>query len=643
MTPTRIFLRLVGECRAYPVRIAVILLSLAALAGAQFYLTWLVRLGVEPLTHGDSATVANLWRQGAATAALLIAALFTSRYLLSSVNQSLVQRLRDRAQRQLLVTEVAALREFRSGELVSRIFNDAGVLAGFVRDVLKRLVGETLIVVGGLALMFYLHWRLALATCVVAPLVAVLLTELGTVIRRRGGAAQREIGRLTAILNEQLLGVTTVKGYQAEGFERDRFSAQNAAYRAQVMRGEQWAAVLVAAVSVVGGTALFGIIWYGSQQVIQKHLTPGELLAFCLYAAQTIEPLRRLSEVHGMLQGALAAAARVYEVIDFPRVEESVEKCAPSLDTAAEETRPTRDERRKALRIEPQLRSPRVAALSWRRIEGRFARKSTVSEAQGRTAISLPVRGALQFEEVRFRYRADEPVLAGVTLSIAPMETVGLVAASGGGKSTIANLLMRFCDPERGRILLDGVDLCALRLADLRRAVGVVEQDPFIFNGALIDNIRYGSWHASTAAITAAVSLAGLEPLVSSLPGGLRAVLREGGRDLSGGQKQRIALARAVVRDPAVLVLDEATSALDSDSERQIFVQLQDWLRRRTVLVMAHRLATISRFERVIVLEGGRVVGDGSVSRLLSGCPAFERLFAEQIVPLGAPTRAGVA
>lgn len=264
-------------------------------------------------------------------------------------------------------------------------------------------------------------------------------------------------------------------------------------------------------------------------------------------------------------------------------------------------------------------------------------------EDQGRTAISLPVRGALRFEDVRFRYRADEPVLAGVTLSIAPMETVGLVAASGGGKSTIANLLMRFFDPDQGRILLDGVDLRALRLADLRRAVGVVEQDPFIFSGALIDNIRYGSWHTSTAAITAAVSLAGLEPLVSSLPGGLHAVLREGGRDLSGGQKQRIALARAVVRDPAVLVLDEATSALDSDSERQIFVQLQDWLRRRTVLVMAHRLATIRRFERVIVLEGGRVVGDGSVSRLLSGCPAFERLFAEQIVPLGAATTAGVA
>lgn len=576
MTPTRIFLRLVGECGAFPVRIMVILLSLTALAGAQFYLTWLVRLGVEPLTRGDNATVAGLWAQGAVTAALLIAALFTSRYLLSSVNQSLVQRLRDRAQRQLLMTEVAAVRESRGGELLSRVFNDAGVLAGFVRDVLKRLVGESLIVVGGLGLMFYLHWRLALATCVVAPLVAVLLNHLGTLIRRRGAVAQHAIARLTATLNEQLLGLTTVKGYQAERFECDRFSSQNTAYRTQAMRVEQWAAVLVAAVSVIGGAALFGIIWYGSQQVIRGHLTPGELLAFCLYAAQTIEPLRRLSEVHGTLQGALAAAARVYEVIDCPRVEQ-----------------------------------------------------------QGRAALPLPARGALQFDGVRFRYRANEPVLEGLTLSIAPMETVGFVAASGGGKSTVANLLMRFGDPHQGRILLDGIDLRAVRLTDLRREVCVVEQDPFIFSGAVIDNIRYGSWNASVAAITSAVSLAGLEPLVSSLPGGLHAVLCEGGRDLSGGQKQRIALARAIVRDPAVLVLDEATSALDSESECQIFTDLQGWLQQRTVLVMAHRLATISRFGRIVVLDGGRVVGDGSIEQLLTGCPAFERLFAEQLVPLG--------
>ena len=233
-------------------------------------------------------------------------------------------------------------------------------------------------------------------------------------------------------------------------------------------------------------------------------------------------------------------------------------------------------------------------------------------------------------------------MLDDLTLRVAPHETAALVAASGGGKSTLAGLLVRFTDPQRGAILLDGVDIRALRLADLRHAVCVVEQDPFIFSGPLIENIRYGSPHASRTTIDAAVARAGLEALVSTLPGGLHASLQEAGGDLSGGQKQRIALARAIVRDPAVLVLDEATSALDSDTEGQIFAGLDQWLRRRTVLVMAHRLATISRFERVIVLQGGRVVGDGSVAELLRSCAAFGELFAEQLTPLGWPQSAAV-
>jgi ATP-binding cassette subfamily B protein len=227
--------------------------------------------------------------------------------------------------------------------------------------------------------------------------------------------------------------------------------------------------------------------------------------------------------------------------------------------------------------------------------------------------------------------------LEDLNFSIAPKETVAVVAASGGGKSTLAKLLLRFWDADTGRVLLDGTDLKDVSLSQLRRAICVVEQETFVFSGSLRDNIRYGSWEAPAETIERAADLACLEPLVASMPGGLDASLEEGGQDLSGGQKQRIALARAIVRDPAVLVLDEATSAIDSDTEREIFERMAGWLSMRTVLVMAHRLSTVSRFDRIVMMAEGKVAGDGSVSRLVGDCPPFQRLFYEQLDPLKTP------
>ena len=576
LSGTHVFFRLVRECTHSPIRLAVAVISLLSVALAQLYLTWLVKLWTEgPVLHGDRAMLDSIVTRGALVTAGMVVSVFLSRYVLNSINQRMVERLRNAVHTHVLAAGVGTVRKLPNGEWLSRVFNDAGALSGFVRDVLKRLVGEGVVLIGALAMMFYLQWRLAFIGCVLVPLVGVLLSRIGEVIRSRGAAAQRKVGELNATLSEQLRGLTTIKGFQTETRERARFGRENAGYRREVMRSEWWTAMLMTIVWLVTGAGLLAILWYGTWRVFSGTTTPGQLFAFVLYAVQTVEPLRRLSEVQAMLQRALAAADRVYEVIDTSRPEPAGVQQLPT------------------------------------------------------------VCGELRFEQLGFRYRADEPVLNDLTLCIAPRETVAVVAASGGGKSTLASLLVRFADPQHGCILLDGVDVRALRLADLRRAICVVEQDPFIFSGPLIDNICYGSPHASRAAIEAAVVRAGLEPLVGTLPGGLRASLQEAGGDLSGGQKQRIALARAIVRDPAVLVLDEATSALDSDSEGQIFAGIAPWLRQRTVLVMAHRLATISRFERLIVLQGGRVVGDGSIAGLLQSCPAFGELFAEQLTPFG--------
>ncbi len=571
-----VFSRLLRDCLRMRGHLLMVFLSLAILGGAQLYLTWIAKLWAEgPLLTGNRAEMSNLLTRAALTALAMVSGIFFSRYSLRSVDLSLVQSLRDRAQDRLLETDLKLARRFQTGDLMSRLFNDAGALSEFVREILRRGVGETLVVVGATAMLFRLNWRLALVTGVVVPAVALPLARLGKLVRKWGAAAQHAAGELGATLNEQLHGLTTIKGFQAERMENQRFVAKDMTWRRQVMRSEFWSAALISSVWLIAAAGLLAVVWYGSRLVTTGRATAGGLLAFCLYAVQTVEPLRRLSEVHSMSQRAIVCATRVYEIIDLPR-----------------------------------------------------------SQRDGTVALALPVRGEVRFEQVSLRFDAHQPVLAGFNLVVRAGETIALVGASGAGKSTVANLLLRFLEPDAGRILLDGHDLTELRMADLRRAVCVAEQDPFIFSGSLLDNIRYGAWNASRRRIEEAVLLAGLEAYVASMPRGLDTYLTESGRNLSGGQRQRIALARTIARDPGVLVLDEATSALDSDTERTIFANLKEWLERRTAIVMAHRLATVTRLERVAMLQDGAIIGEGSVADLLEACAPFRELFADQLNPV---------
>ena len=570
-----IFSRLLRDTMRLRGYVVMVFISLAVLGGAQLYLTWIAKLWAEgPLLSGDRAAMADLFVRAALTALAMVLGIFASRYSLRSVDQRLVQSLRDRAQERLLETDLTMARRFQTGDLMSRLFNDAGALSEFAREILRRGVGESLVVVGAIAMLFRLNWHLALITGVVVPLVALPLARLGKLVRRWGAAAQQAVGELGATVNEQLHGLSTIKGFQAEPKESARFAAKNLTHRQQVMHSEFWSAALISSVWLIAAAGLLGVVWYGSNLVASGRATTGGLLAFCLYAIQTVEPLRRLSEVHSMSQRAIACATRVYEIIDLP----------PS------------------------------------------ARDGTVR-------LPRPVCGDLRFDRVNLSF-GSKPVLRNFGLTIGAHQTIALVGASGAGKSTVANLLLRFLDADAGRITLDGYDLTQLRISDLRRAVCVAEQDPFIFSGSLMDNIRYGAWDATRRHIEEAVMLAGLEPYVTSMPHGLETILTESGRNLSGGQRQRIALARTIARDPVVLVLDEATSALDSDTERTIFANMKEWMERRTVIVMAHRLATISRFRHVAMLADGAVIAEGSVTRMLATCPPFGELFADQLTPV---------
>lgn len=547
-------------------------MSLIGLGLAQLALPWLVKMWVEgPLTNGD-ADIGGFVAAASMVAVLIAVFLFSSRALLASINQRFLEHLRSATVAHILSLEPETVRRYQSGDLMSRVFQDAGLLSGFVQSVLKRVLGDGILALGALVMMAVIDVRLALAAVLLVPLLAVIFWAIGSVIRRLAAVAQSRMGKLSSILQQQLQGFTTVKGFQTEEYEDRRFADTYRGYRQEVVLAEGWTAALMALVFLLATLAFVIAIWFGSREVAGGTITAGSLLAFCLYAGQTIEPIRRLAETHGLLQRALAAGERLYQILD----------------------------------LEPApLESARI---------------------------SPPAGGcSLQFHQTSFSYQAGCDVLRDLTLDLRAGEQVAIVAASGGGKSTIASLLLRFLDPVTGVIRLDGLDLKSYSLDDLRRLICVVEQRPFLLNATLLDNIRYGSWNASATSIEEAVRLTGLDELQRSMPHGLDSSVDEAGRDLSGGQRQRIVLARAILRDPAVLVLDEATSALDSEAEGCILDDLDEWLSRRTVVLMAHRLSTISRSPRVIVLHDGQVAAQASPAELRADNQVFKTLFADQL------------
>ena len=578
------FPRLLREALRFPGRLTVAIISVIGLGLSQLYLTWLVKRWVEgPLMTGDFAELRNLMALAAAVTVITVVFLFLSRYVFTSLNQHVIEQIRNDAVERIFAGDVSSIRRYPSGELLSRLFNDVGVLSTFYSTILRRFIRESIVAAGAITMMFVLHWRLALVTFTLVPITGILLVKIGKVIRRWSNVAQGEIGNLSATFDEQVHGFSTIKGYQTESFEAGRFARQNRGFRQKVMRGELWSALLLCAVFLATGAGLLGIVWAGSAQLTSGAISQATLLAFALYAAQTVEPLRRLSEIHGYLQLSLAAAARVYEIID--------------------EGNP------------PGARTDRGPASP-------VARSSPL---QGRHGSEIVL------DDLSFAYRAGAPVLRNVALTIGAGQAWALAGASGTGKSTLAAILLRFTTQSSGLVLIDGVDHRTIELEELRRVICLVEQDPFLFSGPLADNIRYGTWDATRETIERAAGMAGLRELVEALPQGLDTLVREAGRDLSGGEKQRVALARAIVRDPAILILDEATSAIDSETEGEIFAQLQPWLAQRTVIAMAHRLSTIARFPNVALLEEGRLTAYGSVDTLLRSSPAFRALFHDQL------------
>jgi ATP-binding cassette subfamily B protein/subfamily B ATP-binding cassette protein MsbA len=426
-----------------------------------------------------------------------------------------------------------------------------------------------------------LTW-VALAT---VPLVVLVIRVLGAKMRDRGAAAQQADSRVTSLVQQNISALPLIQSYTREEHEQRQFDEHALTAQRQRLSQHGWELVYWLAISLVFAAGTAGIVWLGSHEVLAQRLTVGGLVVFLTYLAQMYEPLNQLSHVGATTATAVAATQRVFEVLDTP-----------------EEVRDAPD----ALRVQ----GPR------RRVQAQNA---------------LVAEGQLSFEGVSFGYEKDRPVLHDVSFRLHPGESCAIIGPSGAGKSTLMNLVPRFFDPDAGIVKLDGTDLRRLRLKDLREQVAVVLQESIVLPTSVAENIAYGKAGASMSEIEAAATAANAHDFISKLPHKYQTIVGDGAMRLSVGERQRINIARAFLKDAPILLLDEPTSALDSDSETRVVESIFELMRGRTTLMVAHRLSTIRRVNKVLVLEAGRVTEFGSPDELLLRDAYFARVASGQV------------
>jgi len=499
---------------------------------------------------------------------------FAQTYLLSSTGERVVAQLRQDLFEHLVRLSPAFFAERRTGELVSRLSADIGTVQGLVSYQLSEFARQTLYLIGGITLLTLTNPRLMATALIVVPFVVGSAMFFGRRLRRTSTLVQDKVADATAVAEEAFSEIRIVQSFVQEAGEAARYGAGiravvEAAIRRAVIRGGFFAIITFATFT---GTAV--VLWEGGRLVLAGTVTAGTLVSFLLYTVFIGAAVAALVSLFSSYQETVGAVKRVFEL----------------LQTAP-----------------------------------------TVADPQAPHPLTRPVRGLVDVAHVSFRYQPDLPLAVDdVSFRLAPGEVVALVGPSGAGKTTLANLVPRFWDVTAGCITLDGIDIRSLRLGDLRGAIGIVPQEPTLFSGTVAENIGYGKPGASEAEIVAAARAAHAEEFVARLPQGYGTVVGQRGIKLSGGQRQRVAIARALLKDPAVLILDEATSSLDAESEGLIEEALERLLQGRSTLIIAHRLSTVRRANRLVVLDRGKVVEEGTHVDLLAQGGVYAKLYERQ-------------
>lgn len=556
-----LYLRILKFIRPYLGRLIAAGFCTVMTAAANLYVPWIVRDVIDKVFQNKDSDLLNLISLG-------IVVIFFARgifyygqsYLMNYVGESIVIDVRGIVYRKLMTLSTHFFDTNKLGTIMSYVTNDVAALQGAMVANSIEIITETSVLIGSVGAMVYLDWKLTLFTFCTFPVVLFFMDFFGKKIRKSGHRIQQATADITSILQETLAATRVVKSFVREPYEIARFDQQNKANFYANMKSAKLMGTLSPVIEFIAALGVTAIIWFGGRSVIGGDITAGSLVAFLVYAINISNPIKRIARVLGSIQKALAAAERVFYIMDL-----------------------------------------------------------TDTIPQKPDAITLPsVEGNVEFRHVSFAYNKGETILHDVSFSAKPGQAIALVGPSGAGKSTVASLLPRFYDVTEGAIFVDGHDVRDVTLASLREQVGIVPQETNLFNDTVYNNILYGRLDATRDEVIAAAKAANADEFIQQLPKGYDTQLGDRGVNISGGQRQRISIARAILKNPRILILDEATSALDTESERIVQEALDRLMVGRTSFVIAHRLSTIQNAAKIIVLDKGSVVEEGTHQQLMA-------------------------
>ncbi len=581
-----LYKRLLLNAKPYWRRVLIALISMLGVAGCTGATAYLIKPVLDDIFIQKDMTMLRILPVIVLTIFVVKGVCsWCSTYFMAYVGQRVISQFRQQLYDHLQTLSLSFFDKTPTGVLMSRIINDVNITQGAVSESLAGVVKEVISIVVLIGVIFHRDWQLAMVAMVILPFAFFPIVKFGRKLRVISKKNQESMGQISVTLHETFSGNRIVKAFCMEDYEKKRFARDNARYLNSVLKSVKVRALSSPIMEFLGGLGIVAVIWYGGYSVIRGVSTPGNFFSFLAAIIMLYEPVKKLSNMNNTIQLGMAAAERIYQVLD---------------------TKPEIDNRPDAGELDPPIR-------------------------------------AVELRNVSFGYAAEEIVLENICLKAKAGEVIALVGMSGAGKTTLVNLIPRFYEVSDGAILINSTDIRDVTQASLRAQIGIVTQQSILFNDTVYNNIAYGDIRKGSEQVIAAAKAANANDFVMKMPNGFDTRIGEQGVRLSGGQRQRICIARALLKDAPILILDEATSSLDSDSELEVQKALENLMVGRTTFVIAHRLSTIKNADRIVVLANGRIVEEGHHDELLRGSGEYRRLYELQFSHLDTDLSSKVA